>query len=95
MNKEIIGNVVTAVVTAAILGILGWALGVFNAGSDALSEDQIEAVIKRTLILDNGDTYATTLSSINIRLGSIDTSLVFIKDDVDDLEDLVGILAGE
>lgn len=95
MNKGILGNLVTAVVTAVVLGILGWAMGVFSAGSAALDEAQIEEVIKRTLILDSGQTYAASLSSIAIHLGSIDTSLGAIKEDIDDLEDSVAILASD
>lgn len=88
-------NVLTAVATAIILGILGWATGVFNAGSDALTEDQIEEVIKRIDVLDSGATYSATLSTIAIRLGTIDTRLGHIEEDIGDVEDAVGILAAE
>ena len=61
----------------------------------ALDEAQIKAVIEQVLVLDSGDTYKATLSSINIHLGSIDTSIGFIKEDIDDLEDSVAILVAE
>ena len=94
-QKALISNVVTAVVTAGILGVLAWAGGVFSAGTDALSEAQIEAVIKKTLVLDDGQTYAATLDSIDKSVGEINISLGFIKDDIDDLEESVGILVAE
>lgn len=92
-QKTLISNVVTAVVTAGVLGVLGWALGVFSAGSDALDEAQIKAVIDEVLIRDNGATYAASLASIDISVASINTSIEAIKDDIDDLEDSVAILA--
>ena len=62
---------------------------------DALDEAQIEAVIRRVLILDSGDTYAATLSSINIHLGSIDTSIGHIQGDIKRIDGAVGELAKE
>ena len=94
-QKALISNVITAVATAAVLGVIGWAGGIFSAGSDALSEQQIEAVIKRTLVLDNGATYAASLDSIDKAVGEINVSIGFIKDDIEDLEDSVGILVAE
>ena len=72
-------NVVTAVVTAGILGVIGWGMGVFEAGSTALDEAQIEAVITKVMVTDAGETYAATLSEINLSLASIDTNIGAIK----------------
>jgi len=94
-HKVMIGNVVTAVITAGIIGVLGWTLGVFNAGSDALTEAEIKRVMAETLILDDGLTYAATLDSIDKSVGEINVSLGFIKDDIEDLEDSVAILVAE
>jgi len=94
-QKAITTNVVTAVVTAIVMGGLAWATGVFNAGSDALDEAQIKAVVEQVLIRDTGATYAASLASIDVSIGSINTSIIAIKDDIDDLEDSVGLLAGE
>lgn len=91
----IITNIVTAVVTAGILGIGAWAGGVFSAGSDALNEDQIEAVIKRVMVTDAGETYAATLISINLHLGSIDTSIGHIEKDITRIDGAVGALAAK
>ncbi len=88
-------NIVTALATAAILGSFAWAGGVFTAGSDALNEAQIEAVITRVMVTDAGTTYAATLSSINLTLASMDSTLDHIQEDLDDLEDAVGALAAE
>ena len=94
-QKALISNVVTAVVTAVVLGIAGWALGVFNAGSAALDEAQIETVIKRVMVLDDNQTYAAALTSINIHLGSIDTSLGHIQGDIRRIDGAVAALAAE
>lgn len=94
-QKEIITNVITAVVTAGVLGLLAWVGGVFSAGSDALDEAQIEAVIEKVLIRDNGATYAASLASIDLSVAEINTSIGAIKEDIDDLEDSVAILVAE
>jgi hypothetical protein len=94
-QKALISNVVTAVVTAGVLGVIGWAMGVFSAGSDALNEAQIKAVVEEVLIRDTGATYAASLASIDVSIGQINTSIGAIKEDIDDLEDSVGILAAE
>jgi hypothetical protein len=94
-RKALTTNVITAVATAAVLGVVGWAGGVFSAGSTALDEAQIEAVIKRTLIRDTGTTYAASLASIDISLASINTGIEAIKEDIDDLEDSVALLVAE
>lgn len=88
-------NIITAVATAGILGVFAWVGGVFSAGSDALNEAQIEAVITKVMVTDAGETYAATLSSINLSLASIDTNIGAIKEDIDDLENAVGILVSE
>ena len=93
--NPIITNVLTAIVTASILGVGAWAGGIFSAGSDALDEAQIEAVIERVMVLDSGDTYAATLSSINIHLGSIDTSIGHIQGDIRRIDSAVSALAAE
>jgi hypothetical protein len=93
--KALTSNVITAVVTAGVLGVAGWALGVFSAGSNALEEEQIKAVIKEVLVRDNGATYAASLAGIDLSLASITTSIGAIKEDIDDLEGNVAILAAE
>lgn len=94
-QKALTTNVITAVVTAGVLGVLAWAGGVFSAGSQALDEQQIKAVIEEVLIRDTGATYAASLASIDISLATINTSIGAIKDDIDDLEDSVAILVAE
>ncbi len=94
-QKGLISNVITAVVTAGILGVLAWAGGVFSAGADALNEAQIKAVIAEVLVRDTGATYAASLAGIDISLATITTTLEAIKEDIDDLEDSVGILVAE
>ena len=95
MDKAIQTNVITAVVTAGVLGVLGWGAGVFEAGADALDEAQIEAVIKRVMVTDKGNTYAATLASIDGSLIALNTNVEAIKEVLDDLENAVGALAAE
>ena len=92
MNPAV-SNVLTAVATAAILGIIGFFGGVFEKGAQAINEDQIETVIQRVLITDTGKTYAATLVEINGSLGVISSQIGELKDDVNDLEDAVLELA--
>ncbi len=87
-------NVLTAVVTAVILGVLGFFMGVFERGATAMSEDQIEAVIKKVMVMDNGDTYAQALVKSNEILIRLDTNVKALMLDVGDLEASVLDLAG-
>ena len=93
--KGIAGNVVTAVGTALVLGIIGWATGVFSAGNDALNEARIKEVVNGIMVTDTGATYAQTLASINTNLTVISTQVVELTGEVDDLEDAVLALASE
>ncbi len=93
--NQIVGHVLTAVVTAAILGILGWAMGVFAAGADALNEQQIKAVITEVMVLDDGRTYAAALDSIDKSVGEINVSIGHIEGDISRIDAAVAALAAE
>lgn len=95
MDKALINNVLTAVVTAAILGILGWAMGVFERGSDAISEDQIIAVVEAIMVTDAGKTYKARLAEVDIELAVVETRLVAAAKDIDDIEDIIGDMVAE
>ena len=76
MDKKTITAVAGgAAVTLLVSAFLGYFIGVFERGSDALNEDQIKAVVKEVLITDEEKTYAQTLVEINLRLMAIETSL--------------------
>jgi len=92
-QKAIIGSVITAVVTAAVLGIFAWILGVFSAGTDALDKEQIKQVLAEVLVTDAGKTYAQTLSEVNGTLIAIDTKVEIVMGDIDKLEIAVRELA--
>ena len=94
-SKMLMTNVITAVVTALVLGLGGWMFGVFEAGSAAINDAQIEAVIKRVLVLDNGDSYATTLDSIDKSVGEINVSIGHIQGDIQRIDGAVAALAAE
>lgn len=95
MDKALINNVLTAVVTAAILGVLGWAMGVFERGTDAISEDQIIAVVEAIMVTDAGKTYKARLAEVDIELAVVETRLVAAAKDIDDIEDIIGDLVSE
>lgn len=85
-KKTLIATASATVVTLVVTMLVGYVAGVFERGSDALTEDQIEAVIKKVLVTDSGKTYAATLSEVNGTLISIDTKVGIIQGDVDKLE---------
>ena len=91
----IMTNVVTAIVTAVILGIGGWALGVFNAGSTALSEDQIEAVVNKIMVTAAGKSIKARIAEVDGQLIGLETRVGIALEDIDDLEDSVRDLSRE
>lgn len=93
-QKAIVSNVVTAVVTAAIMGVLAWAGGVFQKGSEAATKDAIRAVLQEEMQTDAGITYGAALSQIGLDINTVSTQVSELKGDVDDLEDAVLTLAG-
>lgn len=94
-QKAIIGNVVVAVGTAIVMGVIASVMGVFEAGTQALDEAQIEAVIERVLVRENGDTYGVSLVSIDGTLIEMNTTIGHIQKDLGKLERAVGALAAE
>jgi cell shape-determining protein MreC len=78
MKKEIISGVVVSVVTAAVLGVGAWFMGVFESGSEAQAKELIRAVLEEELETDT----------------VLETRVTELKDDVEDLEDIALDLAG-
>lgn len=94
-RNPIIGQVIAAVTTAAILGVMAWAMGVFSAGSQALDDQAIEAVVKRLLVTDTGKTHAAALSELNGTTLVLISTVKELTNEVDDLEVAVLALASE
>lgn len=94
MKKEIFSNVITAVATAAIMGVIAWAMGVFEKGQQAIDKEQIRAVLQEEMQTDAGITYGAALSQIGLDINTVSTQVSELKGDVDDLEDAVLTLAG-
>jgi len=94
-TNPIYGNVVVAVTTAIILGVGGWALGVFNKGTDAANKDAIRAVLVEEMKTDAGITYAARISEIDGTLIGMETRVGILQTDLDDLEQDVFDLASE
>jgi len=94
-TNPIVGNVVTAVATAIILGLGGWLLGVFEKGSDAANKEVIRAVLVEEMKTDEGITYAARISEIDGHLIGMETRVTILKADLDALEENVFDLASE
>ena len=94
-TNPLVGNVVTAVATAAILAIGGWIFGVFEKGSDAANKEVIRAVLVEEMKTDAGITYAARISEIDGQLVGMETRVGILQTDLDDLEQNVFDLAGE
>lgn len=94
-QKAIISNVIVAVATAAIMGVIGWASGVFEKGQAAIDKEQIRAVLQEELQTDAGVTYGQALSQIGLDINTVQTRVGELKEDVNDLEDAVLALASE
>lgn len=94
MKKEIASNVITAVATAVVLGIGGYFLGVFEKGTEAANKEQIREVLNEVMKTDSGKTYGEALSKIGLDINTVSTKVSELKEDVNDLEDAVFLLAG-
>ena len=78
-KKTITAVAMSAAVTLLVSAFLAYFIGVFERGSEAISEDQIKAVVKEVMITDEEKTYAQTLSEINVRLAAIETSQGYMQ----------------
>ncbi len=87
MKKELINGVVVSVVTAIVLGVGAWIMGVFEKGT-------IRTVIAEELQTDAGQTYSARLAEVGTQVTILETRVGELKDDVEDLEDIALDLAG-
>jgi len=82
-KKTITAVAMSAAVTLLVSAFLAYFIGVFERGSEAISEDQIKAVVKEVLITDEEKTYAQTLVEINNRLTTIEADQASMKKALD------------
>ena len=94
-TKTIISNVVTAVATAAVLGVLGFFAGVFEKGAEAINKDQIRAVLREELKTDSGETYGKVFTDLNGSVIELNTTVSGLSEDVAFLHQAVLDLASE
>jgi len=94
-SNPIVGNVITAVAVAVILGIGGWLMGVFEKGTDAAAKEVIRQVLEEELKTDAGISYAARISEIDGHLIGMETRVGILQTDVSDLEDHVRNLVSE
>lgn len=78
-KKTIIASVITFAATAILGIIFGAVAGVFERGSEALTEDQIKKVLKEVLVTDRGDSYGKVLSDVSDRLLVVETKLTSME----------------
>ena len=86
-------------VAVIVTGLIGWASGVWNQGSEAIARDQIEAiakeVIEEEMKTDSGMTQAEALVQINAALNRIETTTTLNREDIRDLRTAIQALAGD
>ena len=91
--NPIVSGVLIAVATAIVLGIGAKVMGVFDAGTAAVSEQQIKDVLADVLLRDNGQTYAASLVTVETTVVRLETKVEALEEDVDDLEsDLLSLV---
>ena len=83
-KKTIISAILGAIITGIVMIALASFAGVFQAGSDALTEAQIKVVLKETLVTTiNGETktFSEALSLINERQIKMEQALIALTED--------------
>ena len=83
-KKTIISAILGAVITGIVMIALASFAGVFQAGSNALTEAQIKAVLKETLVTTiSGEekSYGEALSLINERQIVMEQALIALTED--------------
>ena len=93
--NPIVSNVVTAVATAAVVGVFAFVFGVFEKGSEASSAEHIRKVLREEMKTASGKTYGAALVDIGLELNTVSTTVGIIQTDVSDLEKSVLDLAGD
>jgi poly-gamma-glutamate capsule biosynthesis protein CapA/YwtB (metallophosphatase superfamily) len=93
-TKSIISNVLTAVLTTAVLGIGAYVMGVFEKGSEAISEDQIIRVIDATLVTASGKKLRARIAEVDQQLVALETRADRLEKDLDEAERSILCLAG-
>lgn len=93
-TKEVVGNVITAVATAAVMGVVMWFVGVFNAGTTAADEALIEKVVNEMLMTETGANVKARINAVDGKLIGLETRAEALETEVNELERDVFCLAG-
>lgn len=72
--KTIWATIIGAAVTLIVTTIVASLLGVFAAGSEALSKDQIKEVMNEVLVTPAGVSFGAEIANINTRLTIMETN---------------------
>lgn len=93
-TKAIVSNVLTAVLTTAVLGVGAYVMGVFEKGAEAITEDQIIAVIDETLVTASGKTLKARIAEVDQQLAVLETRADILEKNLDEAEKSILCLAG-
>lgn len=93
-HKEVIVGVVTAVATAAILGVIGWVGGVFSKGQDAVDRAVIQAIVHEVMVTASGKPVKERIAEVDSQLAVLETRTGRLEKDIDDAEQAILCLAG-
>jgi len=83
-KKTLIATAAGALVTLAVGAAFGWFTGVFERGTDALTEDQIRKVlVEENVAIINGETmtYGEALSKISTEQAVMKQALVALSEE--------------
>lgn len=92
--NDMLKQILVATIPAAILGVGAFFMGVFEEGSDAVTEDKIIAVIDKTLVTAAGKNLKARIAEVDGQLIGLETRADALEKEVDDLEGNMLCLAG-
>ena len=79
-HKLIVTTAMTAFVTMAVTGAIGWFVATSDAGMDAAERDRIEEVITDHLKLDNGKSYGAAISDLDVNVRELSINYTNMND---------------
>lgn len=93
-GREILVAVITAIATSVILGVLGWAGGIFSQGQAAVDRAEIEAVINDVVVTVTGKPIKERIAEVDRQIAVLETRTNRLEKDIDDAETAILCLAG-
>jgi Zn-dependent alcohol dehydrogenase len=98
-KKSVLVTVASTAIAVIVTGVIGYASGVWNQGSAAMQEDEIERIVEevldRELQTDSGMTQREALAQINNAVGRIESTVNINREDIRDIRNAVRALAAD